>query len=234
MSHTDFAILLGVLAGIVQFIGYVLYIKNENIEPQPTTWFMFAYGTAILTILEVGAAAHWYELILPIVCAVMAIYVSFLCWRRSRAKDPSSFWPKDWWPDDVGEQFSFVVDMIITVGYISIVVMVAVFSLNPIYQLYGALGFLFLSNTVTFTAFYPLWNETRKNPTKENWLPWTIWAIAYGLLSISTVLAPREAGDSLLSLLFYPVSNAVLHGAVGWLARPVAHQRYRSNPVVAE
>ena len=48
MSYTEIAMLLGVLAGILHFIGYVYYIKNEDIKPQPTTWFMFAYGTAIL------------------------------------------------------------------------------------------------------------------------------------------------------------------------------------------
>lgn len=234
MSLTQFAITLGVLAGIVQFIGYVYYIKNEDIKPQPTTWFMFAYGTAILTLLEVGASAHWYELILPIVCSVMAIYVSFRCWRYSRALDPSSLWPKDWWPEDTMSQVSFVTDVMITILYVAIVTMVAAFNLNPLYQLYGALAFLFLSNSVTFTSFYPILQETKKIPTNESWLPWAIWTGAYALLAVATLLAPREANDSLASLLFYPASNTILHGLVGWLARPKAQKRYLTQLVAAE
>ncbi len=234
MSYTEIAVLLGVLAGLLQFIGYVFYIKDEEIKPEPTTWFMFAYGTAILTILEIRAAAHWYELMLPIVCSIMAIYVSFKCWQRSREKDPSSFWPKDWWPEDTMKRISFVSDMIITVCYLAIVVVVATLDLNPVYQLYAALGFLFLSNSVTFTAFIPILKETQEKPTNENWRPWAIWTAAYAVLTVSTALAPREAGDSLLSLLFYPASNTILHAAVGWLARPAAQTLYRAKLVAAE
>ena len=43
---------LGLLAGLLQLVGYLLYVRDEEIEPNPVTWLMFAYGTMLLTVLE--------------------------------------------------------------------------------------------------------------------------------------------------------------------------------------
>ena len=69
--------LLGIISGFLQLLGYILYIRNPDIDPNPVTWFMFAYGTGILAILEWDASATWPELFLPITCAVFSIYVSY-------------------------------------------------------------------------------------------------------------------------------------------------------------
>lgn len=208
-------LLLGICAGILQVIGYIIYILHDDIDPNPVTWFMFAYGTAILTILEWDMDATIPELILPATCSVFAIYVSLRCWVHARRRDPSKWWPEDWWPSDRIQQASFISDILITIGYVSIWAFVAFGTLTPETKLLAVFWFLLLSNLSTFPAFYPIIHETYKYPEKENYLPWFVWSAAYGLLGLVTYLSHYE----LLSLLMlYPVSNAILHAVVGIVA----------------
>lgn len=208
-------LLWGLAAGLLQAIGYVLYIRNQDIDPNPVTWFMFAYGTAILTVLEWDTGASWALLALPAVCALLSIYVSFRCWKQARLRDPSKWWPEDWWPEDRTEQLSFVSDMLITIAYIAAWGLAASALLSETYRTFAALSFLFLSNLSTFPAFYPLLRETWLDPTKEHWLPWAVWSLAYGALLIATLL---ETGTFWHSHVFYPASNLFLHALVGIVA----------------
>jgi hypothetical protein len=214
---TEIIITLGVLAGTLQVIGYLLYITDEKIDPNPVTWFMFAYGTGILALLEWDSDATWPELFLPIACAVFAIYVSFRCWRKARVLDPSRWWPKDWSPEDKWERWSFISDITITVGYVLAWALATWAILTPEYREFAVLAFLFLSNVSTFPSFYPLLRETYLYPHKENWKPWATWSLAYTVLGIVTYASHIEIW---YSLMFYPVANAFLHGLTGWLARP--------------
>ena len=70
MDDSDQMILyVGLLAGALQLIGYLLYLRDEEIEPNPVTWLMFAYGTILLTLLEWDRQASGAELALPAVCS---------------------------------------------------------------------------------------------------------------------------------------------------------------------
>lgn len=219
---TEVIFTLGVAAGLLQLLGYVIYIRNEDIDPNPVTWFMFAYGTAILTVLEWDSHATIAELILPVVCAVLAVYVSWKCWIKARTKDPNKWWPEDWWPEDKWDKYSFISDIAITFGYFISWVLATWAILTPGYREIAVLGFLILSNLSTFPSFYPLLRETHVHPHKEHWLPWTIWALAYAVLGVVTY---ATHGQLWHVLMFYPISNAVLHGLAGWLARPSAKRR---------
>lgn len=218
---TEIIILLGVLAGIFQILGYVLYIKNTDIDPNPVTWFMFAYGTGILCLLEWDSSATWPELFLPVTCSLFSIYVSYRCWKKARARDSSRWWPEDWWPEDAWERWSFISDITITLGYISAWALATWAILTPEYREVAVLAFLFLSNTSTFPSFYPLMRETYLDPNKEHWAPWTVWTIAYCILAVVTFYSHNSIN---WALLFYPLSNIFLHGLTAWLAsakRPV-------------
>lgn len=208
-------LILGILAGLLQVVGYVMYIFHEDIDPNPVTWFMFAYGTAILTVLEWDMHATLAELILPATCAVFAIFVSWRCWVRARRRDPSKWWPEDWWPEDKIEQASFVSDIVITIGYIAMWAFVVFGTMTADTKAIGVFLFLLLSNLSTFPAFYPIINETYKHPEKENYAPWFVWAAAYALLGYVTFATHHEY-FSLLML--YPISNAFLHALVGVVA----------------
>ena len=205
----------GIVAGLLQLLGYILYIKNEDIDPEPVTWFMFAYGTLILAVLEWDANATFAELILPVVCGILAIYVSYRCWKRAREIDPSKWWPEDWWPEDFWDKCSFLGDIAITVAYIFAWVLAGAAFLSSDTREVAVLAFLFLSNLSTFPSFYPLLHSTWKNPEKEHWAPWTIWAGAYAVLAVVTWSTHNAFFHALM---FYPVSNAVMHGLVAILS----------------
>ncbi len=212
---TEIIILLGVLAGIFQILGYVLYIKNSDIDPNPVTWFMFAYGTGILCLLEWDSSATWPELFLPVTCSFFSIYVSYRCWKKARARDSSRWWPEDWWPEDKWERLSFISDIGITLGYIAAWVLVTFSILTTEYKDIAVILFLLLSNLSVFPSFYPLVRETYLEPSKEAPVPWIVWTIAYTLLAIVTY----ETHHSFFHILmFYPLINILLHGIVAWIS----------------
>lgn len=211
----------GVIAGFLQLLGYLFYIWNEDIDPNPVTWFMFAYGTFLLTILEWDGEATVPELLLPAVCTAFAIYVSFVCWRKARAQNPHKWWPEDWWPEDRGEQISFVSDIGLTLLYLIAWSLAAYNFVSGDVREYAVLVFLFLSNVSTFPAFYPIIRETLIHPEKEHWVPWAIWAAAYAVLGMVTF---ATHGAFWHALMFYPVANAVMHGLMAIVATGVFPQ----------
>lgn len=218
----DILLRIGIIAGVLQLIGYTLYLSDKNIDPNPVTWFMFAYGTAILTVLEWDSAATLPELILPMTCSVLGIVVSARCWWRARQKDPSRWWPEDWWPEDFWERWSFISDIAITVAYVGIWVFATYALITFEDKAIAVWLFLFLSNLSTFPGFYPILHTTWKNPEREYWLPWAVWTIAYGLLGFLTY---HTHGAFWHILMFYPLSNALMHGLVSLLAmRTVSHK----------
>ena len=214
-------IALGLIAGLLQFWGYWIYLTIESIDPNPVTWFMFAYGTAILTILEWDSDATFAELILPTVCAALSIWVSVRCWLWARRRDPSRWWPHDWWPEDRLEQYSFLTDIAITVGYLAAWGLATFALVPPEYREWAVLAFLLLSNASTLPSFYPLLRETYLDPSKEHWLPWVIWTLAYLVLGYVTFVTQ---GTLWHVLMLYPASNALMHGlvAVVSLSTPMA------------
>jgi hypothetical protein len=215
LSNISVLLLLGIISGILQIIGYLIYLSNNDIDPNPVTWFMFAYGTGILTILEWDTDATFPELILPLVCSVFAIIVSLKCWIIARKKDPTKWWPEDWWPDNKFDKISFVSDIFITVGYVSIWILILFGNLSVDTKEIYVLIFLFLSNLSTFPTFYPILRTTYYSEYREIASPWLVWAAAYALLAYITFVTH----DSLWHpLMFYPVSNAILHGLVGLFA----------------
>ncbi|MBY0538156.1 hypothetical protein K2P47_02015 [Patescibacteria group bacterium] len=215
LSSISILLLLGIIAGILQVVGYLIYILHEDIDPNPVTWFMFAYGTAILTILEWDTDATFPELILPSVCAVFAIIVSYRCWVRARKNDPTNWWPEDWWPNDKYDKFSFVSDIVITIGYVSIWFLILFGNLEIETKETFVVLFLFLSNLSTFPAFYPILRTTYNSDYTEAASPWFIWALAYALLGIVTFITHDALWHPLM---FYPLSNAFLHALVGIFA----------------
>ena len=120
MSDSDQMMLyLGLLAGFLQLVGYLLYVRDDDIEPNPVTWLMFAYGTMLLTLLEWDREASGAELLLPLVCSSMAIFVAARCWWRAYRRDPSRFWPREWWPEDWRDRIAFQTDLALTALYLA-------------------------------------------------------------------------------------------------------------------
>lgn len=212
---SDNLLLLGIVSGLLQLLGYVLYLNDDSIEPNPVSWFMFAYGTALLTVMEWDKNATFAELILPTVCSVLGIYVSFRCWQKSRKLNPKEWWPRDWWPEDLLEKWSFISDIIITIGYVGAWLLATYALITEEYRVMAVFAFLFLSNLSTIPSFYPILRSTYLYPHKESYAPWLIWAAAYAILGLVTYFTH---GELVHILMMYPVISAVMHALVGLLA----------------
>lgn len=225
--------MLGVFAGLLQLWGYIVYLRIETIKPQPLTWLMFGYGTLVLTVLEWESEATNEELFLPVICTVLGLYVMAKAWRAALVQQSlhrkarslrERIWPDVFWPEDFLQRLSFSVDLIITVGYIGVwcfatygvfqVTRIESFSDIFVTKAGWLAIFLILSNLTSFSEFYPLFQETWKNPEHEHPLPWGLWTIAYLMLALVTY---HHHGFFTL-LMMYPIINAATHGAVALLA----------------
>lgn len=115
---------MGVAAGLLQLWGYIIYLRKVE-RPNPLTWLMFGYGTLILTVLEWDKGATNAELMLPMVCTALGLYVMAKAWRRALRERPAGtyrglrrFWPDAFWPEDTWECRSFGTDLTVTAGYV--------------------------------------------------------------------------------------------------------------------
>lgn len=205
------------VTGILMFLGYVLYIKKclrREIEPNPLTWFMFSYGTVLLTWLEHERGASWELLILPITCSILGIVVAFISiYQVIRFKRMEM--PDGW------DTSSFVLDLCLTAVYLWGFYQVSHGLLSL--EWFGLINVFLLgfSNFGAIPAFVPIIRKTHKEPHHERAWPWLIWSSSYVVLGVLTYLQVGHANE----LIIYPVVNAVLHGCVGLLALP--HRRKR-------
>jgi hypothetical protein len=212
---------LGIIAAVLQVLGYFYYfkfIRSGHIDPNPVTWFMLAYGTALLTLLEWDTEASWAILALPAACALCTLGVAGWCWKKARELDSTRWWPKDWWPEDKNDQVSFISDAVITIGYLGCWYLAFSGALSEELKLGFVLGFLWLANISTIPAMIPLLREARQHPEKEHSTPWWVWTWAYVFLTLTTLLEEHESTSVFLALLAYPVINVVLHALVAWWA----------------
>lgn len=219
---------IGFCAALLQLVGYVIYLRDSHIEPNPVTWLMFSYGTIILTLLELDSEASMAELLLPSICAVMAVCVAGRCWLRAVRRTPGVYWPREWWPEDWRDRSAFQFDLFLTGMYICVWFLLHFELIGQDSKEIAVLAFLIAANMTTFSAFFPLLRSVAEDPDRERTLPWAIWASAYAMLGVATY---ASQGDLWNELMIYPVVNAVLHGSVAYLSR--ASRRALCTPRIA-
>lgn len=207
---------LGVAAALLQLIGYVVYLRDGEIEPNPVTWLMFAYGTMLLTALEWDSNAGPAELLLPLTCSFMAVFVAGRCWRRAYRRNPDRLWPREWWPEDWRDRAAFQIDLVLTGLYLAAAMLVANDWIAPDLKAFAVVLFLVAGNLTTVSAFFPLIRNVFDNPQYEKTLPWAIWTIAYATLGVATFVSQATIWTALM---LYPLLNAALHGSVALLSR---------------
>lgn len=213
---------LALLSPGLMLLGYAFYIGlslKRDVDPNPTTWVMFAYGTALLFFLELDTLSwQWSDgitvelviLLTPAACALSSIYVAFLCFKRGTWK-----LIPDEWKDGV----SFATDVLLTIGYVTAWILLALNYISSGDRELWTIIFLVGSNLTTLTAFYPILRHTKRDPSVERALPWMIWTASYVTLGVVTMYQ-----HGLLSvLMIYPALNSVLHFSMGWFAMP--HRR---------
>lgn len=191
---------LAIAAALLQALGYVLYARlflKKAIRPNAASSFMFAYGTALLVLLEYSDGATWPVLALPATCAALSVGIALLCLRK-RATDPV----------DRVEATAFSADVWLTIFWAAIAFGYG--SISPF-----SAGFLLAGNVTTLTAFFPVLRSTWRTPEREQPGPWLVWTAAYSLLAVVTFLADQGRHPALLA---YPLLSMVLHGSVAVMA----------------
>lgn len=212
---------VALFSGLFQALGYLVYIQKSlrkevakpgqsqekvraEIEPNPTTWLMFAYGTATLAVLEWDHNADWTILILPVTCAVLSLRVAYICWSQGKLK----------WPDNWMDVAAFMIDVSLTIAYIAVWVASQKAYISDAQRNELVLLFLVLSNSSTTVSFIPLIRGTLKDPRTEHPLPWFIWTCAY--LCLGFVTASQYGYASMFMI--YPVMNCILHATMSLCA----------------
>ena len=222
--------MIGLAAGLLHFAGYVAYTRDSDIEPNPITWLMFAYGTLLLTVLEWDSDASLGELLLPVTCSAMALYVAGRCWVHARRREPARLWPRDWWPPDWRDRAAFQFDLVLTGLYLTAAALLYADWVGAHLREPALLAFLVGANLTTFSAFFPLIRNVAENPDHERTTPWVIWTCAYAVLGAATF---ASQGEFWTVMMLYPAQNAVLHGAVAFLSRSSRRDRRATNWVQA-
>ncbi len=207
---------LALLSGGLMLLGYLFYITQtlrREIEPNPLTWLMFAYGTGLLTFLEWDRGAGFDLLLLPVTCTLCGVFVAFICWRRGKIT-----WPKDW-----EDGASFTIDLLCTIGYLAAWAALVFGQITPEWRETANWVFLILSNVSAIPAFIPILRSTVKNPSVERAAPWLIWTSSYMVLGVVTY--QLEGLGTLLIL--YPALNTLLHGTMAYLSLPHRRKRHQ-------
>ena len=222
-EHMDLILLAGTAAGLLQGVGYFSYHrlhKRNHTDPNPYTWFMFAYGVFVLTVLEYDrllatfSDAHdllaYSLLALPVVCSLGAIWIFFDLWLENRKTAKRNvFWPDHW-----GDQLSLVTDIAVTVLYVGCWILLLQDTITPSIRDWLTAVYLFLVNITTIPGFIPMYRAIWSGEEREYKGPWLIWTAAYIALGYATWLS---TGEFWHELMFYPAINAVLHALVAVL-----------------
>ena len=248
-------LIFGIISGLLQLLGYIDYygkaIRNE-IDPNPLMWLIFAYGTGLLTILEVDImweAIQSGELetvvaytILPVVCSLCGIGITYMIWQNTfiaaRKNMPDivwwKFWPKAWKFTMDWDGYSFMFDFACTIGYVLAWIALAGSLLTEEWRSSTTLLLLILSSITTFPGYIPTIRQVLKNPHEEHWRPWTIWAIAYAFLCAAILMVGTTYPNSWnmmtwerefidwAAILSYPAFNVFICAFIAYLTRPSA------------
>lgn len=200
-------VLLAIASGLLQALGYFIYVNKSlkhEVEPNPTTWLMFAYGTSILTVLELDLEASWMILVLPIICSTLSVFVALLCLKRGTLR----------WPEKQIDRSAFMIDILLTCAYLGVWYLTSKSYLSEQDKSVLVVAFLLLTNASTVVSFAPLIKGAIDDPHLEHPLPWLVWACAYGTLGFVTY---HESG-LVSEFMVYPALNTLLHASVGIVA----------------
>jgi hypothetical protein len=100
-------------AAVLQAAAYLMYVRRallRRIDPEPTSWLMWAYGTVLVVIIETDQGIHPLLRLLPIVCAGCSVVVAALCWARHSGV----------WPAEPADRLALGLDLVITIVYIGV------------------------------------------------------------------------------------------------------------------
>lgn len=185
-----FTIILGVVAGFIQIVGYLYYIKKINIsrvQPNVASWGIWSFGSVLESTSYIFITSDWVKNLLPAVCTISAIILFFYCLKYKHF-----FWPT------LFEWLLVFID--------SIAILIWWWYSSAVY------ANLFLVLTA-FISFIPIIIHVWSDPMVEDAFPWFIWTVAYSVLAVVVIMRWEKWED-----LVYPVVFAILHVIISILA----------------
>lgn len=180
---------IGLLAGIVQIVGYVWYISyvvRGVIKPNTGSWLIWAYGNAIVcwSYIAMGNELTFRES-LPFICSIFSFIAAIIFLFLRRFEKPTS---------------------------LEIKILLADIAITAFWLLTGesAITQVLLQVSVII-SFFPIVKETKDNPSNERPGPWVVWTVAYILL----FFAEFPQG---FWMWIYPLQYLIWHGIMGILS----------------
>lgn len=197
-------------AAVVQALAYVVYLVGafrRNIQPNPTSWLMWAYGTGLVVVLEADQSIDPLLRLLPTVCALSSVAVALLCLHRGARL----------WPRKELDRYALLTDLALTAAYIAITAAAWQGSLPEAGAWGWKSGLLVAAGASTVLSYLPTVAAVLQDPRVEDWRPWGIWTLAYALLLAATVAAEGISPQA-LQFHVYPAVCLLLSGGVTWCA----------------
>jgi hypothetical protein len=186
--------LVGILAGLLQVTGYVLYyvpLYKGTTRPNISGWALWSFGTLVGLLSYKGMTHDWAKIILPILCNLSCLFIFIYALRKGNYK-----------PFDEREK---------RVGKIYFLAAVAALFTPTYGNLIQQFG--------TLVSFWPYIKSVRNGTAIEKPLPWFVWAAAYSTLLVVCLLKFNGWQE-----LVYPINCLVLHGTIGILALQKSHK----------
>jgi hypothetical protein len=191
------SVFLAISAGLTQIYGYIEYGRKTfigRIKPNAASWGIWAFGAFLESVSYIFLTKDWVKNILPVVCALSAITFFVIALKRKHFLKPTNF-----------ELFIVVVDIaIIFVWFVT--------------SSHALANILFVLTAVV--SFVPMINNTFRNPKHEHAFPWSIWTLAYLLMTVAVIMRWEKWEE-----LVYPLVFVILHAVVAYLALDKRTQR---------
>lgn len=203
----------GISSVVLMLVGYAIYITfiiNDFVEPNSTSWSLWALGGAVeawsywkLVTSTISGKRRSSELALAlpaIACAIFAVVLAAVAVSLGKFGWPTPF-----------EWFIAILDMSVVFTYVIVEAITKEES-----KAAKAASALMVADIVL--SFVPIWFSTWQNPSGENVIPWTIWACSYGIIAFVALLQLDKSRKERAWLFLYPSISAFTHGFVAYLA----------------
>lgn len=159
------ALVLGVLAGTLQLLGYVVYnitMAKKGQKPNIASWLIWTTGSIANTWSFIVMSDHSAENILPAVCSICCILTFIHIWIIGKMERIGM---GDW--------------LIITIDSCIIIYWAIASFIGDVGQSAMVANLLFQASTIL--SFVPIIREVYREPGTETRMPWGIWSAAYAV-----------------------------------------------------
>lgn len=189
MEHI--CLFIGITAGIIQIIGYAMYMRNAfsgSVSPNPASWSIWAFASILNLVSYIEMTGDLSKVILPAACSVMNMGTFLVCLLKGRLRKLQRF-----------EKIILILDLkIVLIWWLS----------------HSALLANLLLQISTLISFIPITHDVWKNPKVEKPAPWFLWTSGYALLSLLVIFRWQQWHD-----VVYPISCLIFHSIVFYICK---------------